>query len=313
MAVRLIVIYAVMCCLEWLPDLQAADTVQQSEGRTIAVPSTLPEQARFVTKMDGVAAYSVPWEKSDQPRAYYDLFLVPEGAIQNRTFSIPRLANSVGSVYLQSAPEPAAVLRSEPDHWVIELPEIPKENNPVVVLRLNQPLLLMSDKHQDIPDASGIIRLPARHAMTYGKNLRYEPQSHKNTVGYWSNKDDYAAWSFRTTSAGSFDVYILQGCGKGHGGSEVSVVVGEESVTFRVEETGHFQNFIWRTIGTVSLASETDMTLKLIPVSKPGGAVMDVREVRLVPAGLSRMPFKPELADPNAFPEELRRQTQDPR
>jgi hypothetical protein len=77
-------------------------------------------------------------------------------------------------------------------------------------------------------------------------------------------------------------VQILQGCGKGQGGSEVAVVVGEEKVLFTVEDTGHFQNFKRRTIGTLTLTAPGRHTLRIQPVRKAKNAVMDVRQVRLV-------------------------------
>ena len=53
--------------------------------------------------------------------------------------------------------------------------------------------------------------------------------------------------------AGEYEVHILQGCGKGHGGSEVSIGVGKSVLTFTVEDTGHFQNFKPRNLGRIEV------------------------------------------------------------
>jgi hypothetical protein len=82
---------------------------------------------------------------------------------------------------------------------------------------------------------------------------------------------------------GEFDVEVLQGCGKGHGGSEVAVTVGEQELTFVVEDTGHFQNFKPRVIGRVKIAERGNSTLAIVPIKKASVAVMDVRQVRLIP------------------------------
>ena len=61
----------------------------------------------------------------------------------------------------------------------------------------------------------------------------------------------------------------------------VGHTVGEQTVTFKTLETGHFQNFVPRTIGTIKLA-EGRQTLTVRPKEKKGVAVMDLRRVTLV-------------------------------
>jgi hypothetical protein len=78
---------------------------------------------------------------------------------------------------------------------------------------------------------------------------------------------------------------VLQGCGKGQGGSEVELSVGEQTLTFQVEDTGHFQNFKAREIGALKLDKAGRYTLTVKPRKKAAGAVMDLRSVTLKPAG----------------------------
>ena len=80
-----------------------------------------------------------------------------------------------------------------------------------------------------------------------------------------------------------YEIEVLQGCGKGNGGAEVEVSVGEQHVRFTVEDTGHFQNFVARQIGKLTLAAGKQ-TLTVKPITKPGGAVMDLRQIVLNPA-----------------------------
>lgn len=133
-----------------------------------------------------------------------------------------------------------------------------------------------------VTPAEGIINLPASAAIVHGTKLRYEEQSFKNTLGFWANKNDWAEWSVDVPVAGTYAVDILQGCGKGSGGAEVEFTVGAETFLVKIIETGHFQHFVRRMIGSVKLpAGKATVTVK--PKTKPGGAVMDLREVRLVP------------------------------
>jgi arylsulfatase A-like enzyme len=131
--------------------------------------------------------------------------------------------------------------------------------------------------------ADGSITLAARTAEVLGTQLRYEPLPHKNTLGYWTRKEDSARWELTVTTPGKFTVEILQGCGRGSGGSEVVFAVGDQALTTTVEETGHFQNFKARAIGTITLGRPGRHVLTVTPRTKPGAAVMDLRAVTLKP------------------------------
>jgi hypothetical protein len=129
--------------------------------------------------------------------------------------------------------------------------------------------------------ANGTISLPARTAEVHGVQLRFEPLPHKNTLGFWSRVEDWASWEFTVTKPGTFTVEILQGCGKGQGGSEVELSVGEQTLKFTVQDTGHFQNFRDREIGTLKIDKAGRYTLAVKPRKKGAGAVMDLRAVTL--------------------------------
>lgn len=141
-----------------------------------------------------------------------------------------------------------------------------------------------------IPEGSPIVQADdgsivchARDVTIQGVKVQYEPRPEKNTVGFWVNPDDRVGWSFEVRRPGEFDVEILQGCGKDQGGSEVELMVGTEALRFKVEDTGHFQNFKARVIGTVTIPKAGYEILNVRPLSKPGIAVMDLRQVRLIP------------------------------
>ena len=138
-----------------------------------------------------------------------------------------------------------------------------------------------------VTPATGDIRLHAKDARVHGQTLRYEPQPNKNVLGYWTNADDWADWEFEVATAGMYEVEIQQGCGKGSGGAEVAVEVGDQTLKFTVQETGHFQHMILRTIGQVKLAAGKH-SLAVKPQTKPGAAVMDLRRVVLRPAQSGR-------------------------
>jgi hypothetical protein len=138
------------------------------------------------------------------------------------------------------------------------------------------------------PGEDGSIVLHARDAIVHGRTLRYEPEPHKNTVGYWMDPADWVEWPFEVTRPGRYRVEILQGCGKGSGGSEVNLAAAGQTIPVTVKDTGGFQNFVARDVGEFAFDRAGRFSLSVKPAKKPGVAVMDLRQVTLTPAGGAR-------------------------
>ena len=114
-----------------------------------------------------------------------------------------------------------------------------------------------------------------------GPKLFYETSPQKNTLGYWVRQEDFAAWEFTVNAPGDYMAQVLQGCGKGSGGANVSLQVGSQELQMIVEDTGHFQNFVWKELGMLSFDKPGTYKLTVKPITKPGIAVMDLRQIRL--------------------------------
>jgi arylsulfatase A-like enzyme len=138
-------------------------------------------------------------------------------------------------------------------------------------------------RRPEVTPAKGDVRLFAKDARIHATTMRYEPESYKNVLGYWTQVEDWAEWTFDVSAAGVYEVEVQQGCGEGSGGADVAVEVAGQTLRFTVQETGHFQQMIQRTIGKVELPSGR-ATLAVKPQTKPGPAVMDLRRVVLRPA-----------------------------
>jgi len=128
--------------------------------------------------------------------------------------------------------------------------------------------------------ANSLIFLEARDAKVKATKMKYEEPPQKDTLGFWVNAEDTASWTFQAPKAGTYRVTVLQGCGKGNGGSVVALDTPQGSCEFTVEETGHFQRFVPREVGKLSLVAGEN-TLIVRPVKKAKAAVMDLRRVIL--------------------------------
>lgn len=135
------------------------------------------------------------------------------------------------------------------------------------------------------------IVLHGRDATVHGTCLRYEPAKKKQTLGFWRYKTDKATWVYKVLQAGEYDVEVLQGCGKGQGGSQMGIYVNSgdgigmtsKSLKFTVEDTGHFQNFKAKIIGRVKLSEKGHSFIFAQPLSIAKNSCCDIRQIRLIP------------------------------
>ncbi len=171
-------------------------------------------------------------------------------------------------------PEKMAELASKLLMWLASVGSRPARNNPQYI-----PLSQTDD---------GSVVLRASSAEVHGVMLRFEPLPHKDTLGYWIRPDDWASWDFLVRTPGKFDIKALVGCGKGSGGSVVEFRVAEfrrnlQAFRFTVPETGGFQDFKEQSVGRMAFDRPGYYRIEVRVLSKPGSAVMDLRQVTLTP------------------------------
>lgn len=129
----------------------------------------------------------------------------------------------------------------------------------------------------------GSLVLEARHATTWSELMRYEPQAQKNCLGYWTQVEDFADWSLPALPAGKYEVTVHYGCGKGQGGSELQLRLGQQALAWKTEDTGGFQNWKALNLGEIHLQTQASARLSLQPRSKAGNAIVDIQKIVLTP------------------------------
>ena len=133
------------------------------------------------------------------------------------------------------------------------------------------------------PGKDGVIRISSSTANVEGAQLRFEPQPHKNTLGFWIRQADIAKFEATVEKEGTYVLRIVQGCGNGSGGARVAFEVAGTPLEWKVEETGGFQNWVTRDVGKIALKPGR-VAIVVRPLSKPGVAVMDLQEMILAPS-----------------------------
>ena len=228
-----------------------------------------------------------------------------------RKFEIPNLFAPIANLEMSGSTTAASVspkIVPLTTTWEIEIPQDAngdKQDGCEVQLELDASPKTLDHAPIAFPSADQTLRIPAHFAKTFGEKLRYEPQPWKNTVGYWTVVNDYAVFAIQVNQPGTYNVGVLQGCGKDNGGSQVvlqwfpisasdrafydmneaeSQLNGTKpvaSLEFEAIETGHFQDFRWRDVGQVTLPAAGRYLLKLGATKIENVAVMDTREICL--------------------------------
>ncbi len=215
------------------------------------------------------------------------VWLTPKAnALESGEATITRLAAPIRSIQWLNAPEQTIKFWPEQDEWVFSWKEEPPAPAVIEVVFDRTPVL-PSDSPAAEPAGDGSIMLHAYQASTFGEKLRFEPQWYKNTVGYWTVPTDYATWDLHVGEPGTYSVALLQGCGKGQGGSDamLSVRQGDDVTTqlpFKTVETGHFQNFRWNHLGLIEIDESGEYELRIAPERIANKALFDVRMIHLV-------------------------------
>ena len=202
----------------------------------------------------------------------------------NGILKLARLNNAIQSILLTlEDQEIPLTLTPFPSHWEIELPKIRRlEDSTVFIKTVGKPHLAGKAIIVE-PDDTGRIQLHAHLATPVGGELRYEPQSGKNKLGHWRNPEDYPEWLFQVSKPGRYRVVVHQGCGPKQEGSTAEVRVGEQTLRFKVKDTGDFHTFEPRRAGTLKIESTEEQTLQIHITRLAKHAAMDLRLVELIP------------------------------
>jgi len=129
----------------------------------------------------------------------------------------------------------------------------------------------------------GSINLAAENATTYSREMHYQPEEAKQSLGDWRLTEDWAEWKFDVTTPGVFDLEVHYGCAPGHEGSEIAVLVNGEVKNFTTKETGGFQSWQSLSLGKVDLDTEGVHRIALIPEKQASGEMLELRRIELTP------------------------------
>jgi hypothetical protein len=199
---------------------------------------------------------------------------------------IPRVCASLRAAYFDGLPDKPVTVHPEMEYWELRFQGDPPASH--IVLEFDSYPATIDEAAPIEQAGDGTLTLRCSDGRTSGEKLRFEPQPHKNTIGYWTVASDSVAWPIVISQPGSFNVGMLQGANnKGGGRARISLQAGGEVVdSFEcdVQVTGHFQNFRWTHAGVLTAEQPGQYSVKIEAAKIDNVALMDVRQVHLSPS-----------------------------
>jgi alpha-L-fucosidase len=194
---------------------------------------------------------------------------------------VPGLKNTITSAKLLATGAKLSTASSA-DGVIVNVPaSAPSPVSSTVVLQIEGapevlPVAIMQE-------SDGSVRLMASEADLHGGEIRYESGDGRDNLGYWTNPDDTASWTFQVDRPGKFQITAdLASLGQGR----FEIVVGDQKLSGTAANTGDYFKF-----RRVILADNLD-------IAAPGKIVLTVNPVKesWEPINLKTLTLKPAAA-----------------
>ena len=202
-----------------------------------------------------------------------------------QSISVPRVYASLRSAHFKGHPNSKVQIQAEVNRWEIRFKGDPPSD--AIVLEFDSYPATLAETSSIKQLGDGTLTLPCSLGRTKGEKLRFEPQPHKNTIGFWTKTSDSVSWPITISQPGEFNVGLLQGAGNNGGGTAKITILKDSkqvaSLDYDVEVTGHFQNFVWKHAGKIAFEKPGDYVLRVAAAKIKKSALMDVRQIHLSP------------------------------
>ena len=213
---------------------------------------------------------------------YLHVFTWPDTGL-----TLPALGTTVRDARALATGQKLPVQTAADGSLTISKPDTVDPVATVIALRLAGPVVVAPTALG--AQADGTYKLAADDADIHGNTAKVEASGSGSDVGYWTDSQDTVSWtvSVPAAQAGTYQVDVEYACEAGAAGSTYAVTVDGSTpgATGTVKSTGTWAQYqTARLDGTVTLAAGK-ATLRIVPQTMPGFAVMNLRSITLTPTG----------------------------
>jgi len=198
---------------------------------------------------------------------------------QDGQLLVPGLKNAAGQAYVLTDPAKKAIpVQSTADGLTLTVPAVaPDPVSSTIVLEVKGALDITQPGL--VQDYDGSVVLPASEARLHGSEIKYETGQQRDCIGFWTNPDDWADWTFQVTKPGKCDVTAEVAALEK---ASLEVSIGDSRTSGAAAATGDYGKFKVAKLGTLEIASPGKVTLSVHPV-KDGWRPLNLKAIRLKP------------------------------
>jgi len=207
-------------------------------------------------------------------RLYLHVFRWPDDG----TLEVPRLRNEVEAAYLLGEDEDLETVERDRGVAVrLTGADAPNAIDTVVVLEIEGTPDIAPPPPIDV-DEDGA-SLPAVKATIHGSQARLEERGGESNVGYWLDPSDYVTWNIKASDGGQYRVKMSYACPQD---SVCRITVDGQELTAELPSTGKYTTFETRTLGTVKLEADAEVTVTAHRTED--GGPYNLRSLEVIPA-----------------------------
>ncbi len=131
------------------------------------------------------------------------------------------------------------------------------------------------------PEENGAIHLRAEAARAIGPDIKYMPEW--KAFG-WFTESDRVEWDVDINKKGRYDVYLDWSVSDAEAGKPFVAEAGSRKINGKIGKTGSWFTYRKEKIGSIQLQEGSQKVVFRPDPKSPKGALLDLREVTLIPA-----------------------------
>jgi alpha-L-fucosidase len=248
-------------------------------------------------KVNGEAIYGtratpfvrkVPWGRVTQKPGKLYLSVFAKEWPKDGIISLP-IHNEVSKVYLLASPTDTLKTTKTAEGVDIKLPD--SSSDPVAtvaVVDFSGPINPFPPK-PIVADADGSIHLKVVEGdiasdQSGSPALQLEGDDNNPSIGNWTRGSDYIQWKVTVPKAGNYDVSLESAVPPEAAGNQVTLAIGDQSLTFPMPATKSFGDYQTFKAGTIKVTQPGTVTVSLKPPADLKKPVANLSSVTLTPA-----------------------------
>ncbi len=220
----------------------------------------------------------LPWGRCTRAQDGTTLYLHVFDWPADGKLLVPGLKTPAKKAYLLADGKKVS-FESVTEGLVLHVPATAPDNiSSTIVLKLQKPPEI--EAAGIFQDFDGSLVLQASEATLHGEQIQYESEPPHDNIGFWTNPDDWAEWTFNVAKPGKFDVSAEVAALEK---ASFEVGTGDQKVRGNANVTGDWTKFRLVKLGTLELPSAGKTTVTLHAV-KDGWQPLNVKAIRLKPS-----------------------------